>query len=494
LAGADAHASRTAVKNVQLVAKLTGADSINKTDAVGVGGTDLGHMVNHKGKTYFIFGDTFSTAFPNDCNVPGAGCFRSNVVAYSTDTTPADGITFDGWLTGTSVCGHSGWAREVVATSLFPNSTITEIPTGAVSIGDRIYSWYMSVNWWGPPGIWTANYAGLAYWEVGDATFTVVSGFQFPANSNFGMVAGSFRTDLPAGQDDHLYLWGTPPGRLGGVKLARVEPNAVEKLSAYEYFGGLDAAGQPTWGSDEFKAPLVVAPMVGEMSVMYNPAVGAWTMAYLNPLANALQLRESPTPWGPWSAPLTITTGTQFFGLYGSYMNPLYVGNTGKTIYFTMSRWCPYNVWLVRADLDINVVLHLPDLSVDLGDLLIPPPPIAWTGPLGRVDVVFARPADEPVRYDQATLTATPDADAEFSRWEGDVPEGHEDDNPLVLELTQDPNITPVFTEAPPNGGTPCCTAASAALLVLGGIALLLGHRRRSDATTGSADSSRYRA
>ena len=38
------------VKNFQIVSRLTGSPSQNQTTAV-VGGTGLGHMVNHNGKT-----------------------------------------------------------------------------------------------------------------------------------------------------------------------------------------------------------------------------------------------------------------------------------------------------------------------------------------------------------------------------------------------------------------------------------------------------------
>ena len=63
----------TDVQGFQIVARLTGADSMNRTDQVGVGGTDLGHMVNHNRRTYFLFGDTFSS----ETSVPGTD-WRSN--------------------------------------------------------------------------------------------------------------------------------------------------------------------------------------------------------------------------------------------------------------------------------------------------------------------------------------------------------------------------------------------------------------------------------
>lgn len=333
----------TGVKDVEIVARLTGAASMNQTDAVGIGGTDLGHMVNHNGRTYFLFGDTFSGANPSV-----GGNWRSNVMAYTTDTDPSNGVLLDGWITD-----GGGTAREVISSGRVTSPpTITEIPTGAVSIGNRIYSWYMAVDWWGPPGEWNANYSGLAYWQEGDDTFTVVNGYEFPGNGNFGMISAGFHNDPPGANDDHLYIWGTPAGRLGGVKLARVDPDQVTDRGAYQYFAGM-AGDEPTWITDEFAADLITDPTVGEMSVMYNEAAGRWTMLYLNHNAYAIEMREAPAPWGPWTEPIQVLTGQQSPGLYGSYMNPLYVENDGETIYFTMSLWNPYDVYVVKATLDI---------------------------------------------------------------------------------------------------------------------------------------------
>jgi hypothetical protein len=325
-----------AITSFSIVSRLTGATSLNQTNQVGIGGTDLGHMVNHQGKTYFLFGDTFSGDTPAI-----GGNWRHNAMSWSVDTQPSDGIVFEDWLrTGST-------AREVIRSGI--GGSITEIPTGGVSIGNRIYAWYMAVNFWGPPGQWTNSHAGLAYWQPGDTGFTVVPGFQFPSNSNFGMVAASFRPAAEGANDDNLYIWGTPPGRFGGVKLARVPADEVANMSSYRYFDGL-ATGEPLWTASEFDANHLVQSNVGEMSVMYNEAVGQWTMMYFNELRAAIELRQAPEPWGPWSAPLTITTSAQTpGGMYAPYMNPLYVENGGQTVYFTMSLWDTYDVYLAKA-------------------------------------------------------------------------------------------------------------------------------------------------
>jgi hypothetical protein len=343
----------TNTHNFQIVRRLTGpagSNSINPTSQVGVGGTDLGHMVNHNGKTYFLFGDTFAD------QGPGGADWRNNVMAYSTDTTPADGITFDGWITR-----PNGTARQVINPGSAPT---TYIPTGAISVGDKIYAWYMHVSNWDTG--WTLSHAGLASWREGDSQFTTVPNYRFqnPAGGayttdegriggNFGMVAASYRSPAEFSGDGYIYLWGTPGGREGGVKLARVLPSQIENLSAYRYYDGT-IGGFPQWTTSEYNAEKIVADSVGEMSVMYNEAVGAWTMMYVTGSARpGFEIRQAPQPWGPWSDPVRVAEFNWAPGLYAPYMNPLFVEDGGKTLYFTMSLWDPYDVYLAKVTLGI---------------------------------------------------------------------------------------------------------------------------------------------
>ena len=293
----------------QIVRRLTGpqgSNSINPTWQVGIGGTDLGHMVNHNGKTYFLFGDTFAGEASAGSGGPD---WRNNVMAYSTDVNPNDGITFDGWITR-----PSGTAKQVITPGTQP---VTYIPTGAISVGDKIYAWYMHVSdWYG----WTLSHAGLSWWREGDSQFTIVPDYRFqnPAGGNytwangtqggnFGMVAASYRSPLENVDDDYIYIWGTPGGREGGVKLARVLPSQIEDLSAYRYFSKIGANGNPIWTVSEPFASKIVDAGVGEMSVMFNEALDAWTMMSISGGAQPdFHIRQAETPWGPWSEPIQV--------------------------------------------------------------------------------------------------------------------------------------------------------------------------------------------
>jgi len=361
LPGAILRADIVKVIRVDMVARLTGPGAMNNTASVGIGGTDLGIMVNHNGRTFFLFGDTFSGDTPSE-----GGLWRWNTVAYTTDVTAADGITFDGWITD-----GKGLAREVIHSGR--QNPVTEIPTGAISVGNRLYVWYMSVSSWGSPGVWTVNYGGLGYSENNAETFTIVDGFAFPGTGNFCMIAASARDDLPAGQDDSVYVWGTPAGRYGGVKLARVPRDGITNMGAYQYFGGL-VNGYPTWVAAEAAAPAIVPPAVGEMSVVYNKAAQVWTMLYINQNRSpiAIELRQARKPWGPWSQPLTVTTATRYPGLYGSYMNPVYTEVQGTSVYFTMSLWDSYDVYLMKVDYRVVVPPDVDsDGDVDLNDFSV---------------------------------------------------------------------------------------------------------------------------
>jgi hypothetical protein len=309
-------------------------------------------MVNHNGKIYFLFGDTFA-----DDGVAGSGQvdWRNNAMAYSTDATPSDGITLDGWITRSN-----GTARQVITPGSQPT---TYIPTGAISVGDKIYAWYMHVSNWNG---WTLSHAGLASWREGDSQFTTIPNYRFDnpgggayttgngtVGGNFGMVAASYRSPLESSGDDHIYIWGTPGGREGGVKLARVLPSQIENLAAYRYFDGA-VGGVPQWTTSEYAAEKIVASSVGEMSVMYNEAAGAWTMMYITGGSQPdFEIRQAPQPWGPWSSPVRIADFSQAPGLYSPYMNPLYVEDNGRTLYFTMSLWNPYDVYLAKVTLNI---------------------------------------------------------------------------------------------------------------------------------------------
>lgn len=333
------------VSDVTEVAQLTGPGAVNDTLSVGVAGTDLGSMTTVGDRTYFFFGDTFGERDPESSGGQG-GLWRSNVAAWTTDADPTDGISFDEWVTD-----DIGIARALAEGDHDGNDAggeVTKIPTQGFAIGDAIYVSYMSVSHWGDAGQWDANHAALIVSRDDGLTWTPVPEVRWPGDSNFVQFATAH---VMEGGTEYVYFWSIPAGRFGNVQLMRVPATErdVEDPSAYSYFSGLDGEA-PVWSSSSAEAANVVEGTIGELSVMWSSYLDRWIMTYSD--AGNAYIREGATPWGPWADPIELVSGAEYPGLYSPYLDPRYVSDDGRTIYFTLSLWGPYNVFWFSAKLD----------------------------------------------------------------------------------------------------------------------------------------------
>ena len=314
--------ANTADLPLEQVAQLTGPPpSINDTAARwGVDGTDLGSSFLFQDQLCLVFGDTFG---PNKTD------WRSNVMAFSADEDPADGITFDRMMTD-----RDEHAKELLASKKLDFDEITVIPTYGIAIGDRMILHYMSVKHWGRPGHWELGASGLAYSEDGGETWTKDPDAIWPGDSNFGQVAME-------AHEGHIYVFGIPGGRYGGVKLARVVPESLLELDQYEYWIG------SAWSHDPGDAATIVPPNVGELSVRWNSHYRRWIMMYLNDPAGLIELRTAEAITGPWSAPRVAVRATDYPALYAPFQYPKW--NDGPDIWFNMSLFGPYQVVLMKT-------------------------------------------------------------------------------------------------------------------------------------------------
>lgn len=317
-----------AIEDVEFVGFVTGPDSPNQTDVnYNVYGTDLGSMTLLGDQLFIAFGDTFGCCPPAGGGAGGSD-WRNNVVAYTSDLDPSDGITFDGMLTD-----DNGEARQVLRRL---RDDFTVIPTYAIGIGDRLYLHYMAVKEWGTPGRWTLNRSGWAYSDDGGATWEQPDDAIWPGDTNFGQAALVV-------DGDWLYVYGIHGGRFGGVALARVATDSVLDMDAYQYWDGSD------WSDTLADAAEVVPMPVGELSVAWNDYLGRWIMTYLDEPQRAIVIRDAPELTGPWSETQIVVSSNDYPSLYGAYLHP--AASSSDVIYFNMSQWGPYNVLLMRARL-----------------------------------------------------------------------------------------------------------------------------------------------
>ncbi|REE69595.1 uncharacterized protein DUF4185 [Paenibacillus taihuensis] len=330
------------ITDLQQVSQITGADSPNKTDQYAVYGTDLGSMFNAGDKTYFVFGDTFGERAADQ--IGGGGSFwRSNTIGYTTDKDPSDGIKLDGMI-----ADDTGLAAELLPSAKVDFDEMTKIPTYGLAANGAMYLYYMSVNHWGDPGKWDANYSSVAKSTDNGQNWQLLDQLKWPGGSNFIQVSPyKVQTDK-----DHaeIYFWCIPSGRFGGVQLMKVDESNIENFADYRYYAGKDADGAPIWSTKLEEAKTVVDDTVGELSVVWNSYLNRWLMTYLKE-GEGVVIREGLAPWGPWGDPIDLVTASEQPGLYGPFMNERYTENDGKTIYFTLSLWDPYNVFWFKASL-----------------------------------------------------------------------------------------------------------------------------------------------
>lgn len=320
--------SMIAVTDAELVGQLTGPGSPNETAARwDVYGTDLGHMFWHRDQLYMVFGDTFGEGGMGGEN------WRSNTLARLADPHPREGLRIEAMITG-----PEGKAKELIPSRKIDGVEKTVIPTNGISINGRMYLHYMSVSrWGGGTGRWEVGHSGLAYSDDDGQTWTVPESAIWPGGTGFEQVA-------LLRDSSYVYMLGIPGGRFGGVRLRRVAPGRMLDRGAYEYWDGQG------WSADPAAAEVVVPSPVGELSVAWNALHQRWMMMYLNAERRAVMLRMAPELTGPWGPEQVVVQSKRDRRYYAPYIVPL--NELGGDVFFTLSRWHQYNVFLMRMKLE----------------------------------------------------------------------------------------------------------------------------------------------
>ena len=343
---------------------VTGPTSPNKTDSeYNIHGTDLGIMFEHGDETMVMFGDTFGDCTPTD------NAWRSNVMLTAESGTPTDGLE----ITGARPKATNGYATALVQGAHQPNGVgeVTVIPTAAISLPDpentesqAMYMRVMSVRDWNAPGGWNTNYSALVKsdddgntWKILTNSMRRVTNFtdwndsvQFEPNADdppavdserwYGMQMSAFLED-----GEYLYEYLTPSGRRGPATLARVPIGQVEDPSEYQWFKGGD-----TWESEPNDSKEILPAPVEELSVSYNKNLGQY-VALTSMASGVVSMRVAQAPEGPWSEPQTLVDRRMFPNAYAPMIHPDSITSDGTHLYYALSTWDAYNVFLLRTDL-----------------------------------------------------------------------------------------------------------------------------------------------
>lgn len=314
----------------------------NATDQLyDVGGTDLGIMWEMgNGAVGLFFGDTFGKDFqPSPNGGPNGGNWRSNVLAFSSDSDLNDGLTFSGMAVMTA---NPLAAREIIHSPHITNGTgsHTAIPTAAIHADGADYVHYMDIRRWGNAGMWETNFSELYTSTDNGLTWEACPQVRFTSFSNFAQAAY-------AKKDGYVYMIGTRAGRFGDAYLARFLEADILKKDQYEYWNSSSG-----WVKNNENAALsIFSGPVGEISLAYNTKHKRWIAAYLNEHRAEIVLREAEHITGPWGVEKQVVRGQDYPALYGAFIHPL--KNDGDELYFLMSMWHPYNVFLMKSRLKL---------------------------------------------------------------------------------------------------------------------------------------------
>ncbi|KAF9885022.1 hypothetical protein FE257_000845 [Aspergillus nanangensis] len=309
--------------------RLTGED-LDTNQRWSVAGTDLGiPYVLENGAIGYLFGDTFSTQWPEDGNG-----WRSPVMLRSA-VHPGDeaGIIFD---SAAGVAGD-GEAPEITFNAHKADDgtgtgdwEFTVIPTDGISFnetGEQIVA-YMSIRDWTSP--WKTNYAGLAHSTDGNTFTRLETKWRNNADNEDPFQMWTMQRD-----GDWVFVFSVRSGRQAGpMMLQRVPWDKMADQTAYEGWGW---NGQD-WGWGRPCSPILEGTF-GEPSVRKLDD-GTWAMVYLNlgGVSPAIVSRTAEGPDQTWSEETVQVTWQQEPSLYGGFIHP-WSTSKPNDLHLMVSKW-----------------------------------------------------------------------------------------------------------------------------------------------------------
>jgi len=329
------------VAKVTRIGALTGPKAPVDMQGPDICGTDLGIIAELGSQLVFAFGDTFGWQDAR-CTRFGPN-WRSNVIAFSDDADPSDGVEIKRWLSGAD--GRAVAAAEGAHAEPFKGEQ-SRIPTAMIAVGDALYLHTMSVHGFASMGgVWLCNnsrfFSSLdhgATWKPAAETFG-------DYKSSFNMLALSAAPGTGNEDGRYIHAIGTACGRYGGARIGRVPADQLTEDDAWEYFDG------NVWVKDRAQAVEIIRPGVGEGSLVWNPGLKRWMFTTLNELSATIELRFADRPEGPWSDPVSLGTMSEFPQGYGAFMTQRWISPDGLSFYYVMSQFGPYNTYVMKAEL-----------------------------------------------------------------------------------------------------------------------------------------------
>jgi hypothetical protein len=339
----------------------------------GLQATDLGVPFQDGETTYILFGDSWGV-------VPGL----PNVMAYTTDNNPEDGLALD------FIEDDNGNFHPLLIPEISQHAF--EVPTEGVMVNDKMYIYHTTDH--NPPETTMGRSIVARSNDDGNKTFTQIYNLstQYFINVSLVQVEASDWKYFPESEGAGHVIFGSSKYRESKVYMAYQPAAKIEDQRAIRYFKGVDETGLPLWSEyEKHSRPLfdMESSCVGEFSVSYNKFIKKWIMMYNCGNPRGINLRTADNPWGPWTKPQIIfhlwddngychfihtnwefddcddvhdpNRQNEWGGEYGPYQFEHFAtgDENSTTIYFTLSTWNPYTVVLMKAKLQSSKVSAL---------------------------------------------------------------------------------------------------------------------------------------
>jgi hypothetical protein len=227
----------------------------------------------------------------------------------------------------------------------FQNLTLNFVDTSAASIAKstdhgKTWAWDKDAPMFGTP---KDPYSPLAY------KFTTIFFLDYGKDARNAI-------------DDYVYAYGLDNNwrSQSDLYLARVPSKEIQTRSAWEFYSGIDTAGNPEWSHDlTRKTPVLSDPrllytamlgkdgcednhkVIGQGGVVYDAPLKRYIFASWSSTTH--EFYESPHPWGPWSHFLSTDFGPlktpKNYGQYGTSIPSKFISSDGTTLYLQSNIW-----------------------------------------------------------------------------------------------------------------------------------------------------------
>jgi hypothetical protein len=210
--------------------------------------------------------------------------------------------------------------------------------SGMLAVNGVLYLWIRNVK--NSQLAWSADHGRTWRW----AEWRFTDSFGAPTFLQFGR-------DYAGARDAFVYVFSadaaTAYDPADAMVLARVPATRITEREAYEFFRGLDAAGQPSWhASVTERRPVFVHPRRSYRSgISYNAALKRYVWCQVLPdstdargprFQGGFGVYDAPEPWGPWTTAFFAETWDVGPGETCS-LPPKWMSADGLTIHMVFS-------------------------------------------------------------------------------------------------------------------------------------------------------------